>query len=56
MVKTVLLKWNCIISTVNENMAFFFESQGTEMLLLESHYAACYNTVRITDFDRENSM
>lgn len=56
MVKTVLLKWNCIISAVNANMAFFFKGQGTEMLLLKSHYSACYNTVRITDFDRENSM
>lgn len=56
MVKTVLLKWNCIISAVNENMGVFLKGQGTEMLLLKSHYAACYNTVRITDFDRENSM
>lgn len=32
----------------------FLKGQRTEML--KSHYAVCYNAVRITGIDRESSM
>lgn len=51
--KTVLLKTNCKICAINEKLDLFSKGQATEVLLWKSHYAACYSTVKIKDFERK---